>query len=329
MKKASLLLWAALTGSVLLMGCAMFKHSKGLQFYEPWFTHDSEDPANGSVKVTFLGVATLLIDDGDTQILIDGFFSRQSLWKVVTSQLYTNRKKVDDAISKYGMDRVKAIFVSHSHYDHAFDAPYVAQKTGATLHGSPSTLNIGRGGGLGDEQMTAFQPGIEVQTGAFSITAIPAKHSPPTFFNNNIGQTIDRPLSQPARVIKYVEGDSYDFLIKHAGKSIYILPSANYVEGLRDQYKADVVFLSIGNIARQSMAFKNALWENSIEKLKPSLVIPIHWDNFFTPLSGNLKMFPPVIDQTEKSFDFIIEKCREQNLGMKILQGGHSVVLFK
>ncbi len=32
-----------------------------------------------SVTVTWLGVTTLLFDDGETQILIDGFFSRPSL----------------------------------------------------------------------------------------------------------------------------------------------------------------------------------------------------------------------------------------------------------
>jgi L-ascorbate metabolism protein UlaG (beta-lactamase superfamily) len=306
----------------------MLRQSRGLQDYESWLTHNSENPANGSLKVTFLGVATLLIDDGETQILIDGFFSRQSLWKVVTSQLHTNRKKVDDAVSKYEMNRVKAIFVSHSHYDHAFDVAYVAQKTGAVLYGSPSTLNIGRGGGLGEEQMIPYDPEKEIHIGAFSITVIPAKHSPPGFFNSNIGKPIDRPLSQPARVIKYVEGASFDFLIKHAGKSIYIIPSANFVEGIRNKYRADVVFLSIANIASRDLSFKKAYWENSIEKLKPDLVIPIHWDNFFTPLTSNLQMFPPIIDKTEKSFDFIIEKCQEQNLDMKILQGGGSIVLF-
>lgn len=307
----------------------MFRHSRGLQDYEHWFTEDSDNPANGSVKVTFLGVTSLLLDDGVTQILTDGFFSRHGLWKVIASQMHTDRKKVDNAISKYKINRVKAIFVSHSHYDHAFDVAYVTQRTGAVLFGSPSTLNIARGGGLGEEQMATLEPGREVHIGAFSITAIPARHSPPSFFNKNIGHTIDRPLNQPARVFKYVEGGSYDFLIKHAGKSIYIIPSANYVEGMRDKYKADVVFLSIGNIAHQSIAFKNALWENSIEKLKPGLVIPIHWDNFFTPLTSSLEMFSPIIDNTGKSFDFMIEKSRKQNLDLKILQGGKSIVLFK
>ncbi|MEE4177607.1 MAG: MBL fold metallo-hydrolase [Bacteroides sp.] len=307
----------------------MFRHSRGIKDYESLFTQDLDNPSNGSVKVTFLGATSLLLDDGETQILTDGFFSRHGLWKVVTSQIHTDRKKVDNAISKYEINRVKAIFVSHSHYDHAFDVAYVTQRTGAVLFGSPSTLNIARGGGLGEEQMAPLEPGREVHMGAFSITAISARHSPPSFFNNNIGHAIDRPLSQPAWVFKYVEGGSYDFLIKHAGKSIYIIPSANYVEGMRDKYKADVVFFSIGNIAHQSIEFKNTLWENSIEKLKPDLVIPIHWDNFFTPLSSNLELFSPIIDNTGKSFDFMIEKCQKQNIDLKILQGGKSIVLFK
>ena len=39
-----------------------------------------EQAANpASVTATWLGVTTLLFDDGETQILIDGFFSRPSL----------------------------------------------------------------------------------------------------------------------------------------------------------------------------------------------------------------------------------------------------------
>ena len=37
------------------------------------------EPDSESIKVTWFGVTTLLIDDGTTQILIDGFFSRPSL----------------------------------------------------------------------------------------------------------------------------------------------------------------------------------------------------------------------------------------------------------
>ena len=38
----------------------------------------SPAPARGDVRVTFLGVSTLLFDDGETRIMTDGFFSRPS-----------------------------------------------------------------------------------------------------------------------------------------------------------------------------------------------------------------------------------------------------------
>ena len=37
------------------------------------------EPRADTVTVTWFGVTTLLFDDGDTQLLIDGFFSRPSL----------------------------------------------------------------------------------------------------------------------------------------------------------------------------------------------------------------------------------------------------------
>lgn len=329
MKKSLLLALSIYTCCTILIGCVAFRLSRGIQDYEFWFTHDSDSPCNGSIKVTFLGVTTLLVDDGETQILVDCYFSRHPLWKVATGKLKTNQKKVEDAVSKFGIDRLGAIFVSHSHFDHAIDVAYVAQKTGAMLHGSPSTLNIGRGGGLSEEQIIPFDAEKEVTIGAFTIIAIPSKHSPLRVLGNNIGKTIDQPLCQPERATKYVEGETYDFLIKHRENSIYIITSANFIEGMRDKYRADVVFLSIGYIARHGFEFIDPYWENSVEMLKPSLIIPIHWENFFTPLTNNMQLFSPIIDKTEKSFDFVIEKCIEENIDLKILQGGSSIVLFE
>ena len=39
--------------------------------------------ANASLTARWLGVATLLFDDGETQIMTDGFISRPSLFDVV------------------------------------------------------------------------------------------------------------------------------------------------------------------------------------------------------------------------------------------------------
>lgn len=313
---------------VTVLGFLVTIASGKIDDYESYYANDRVLPTNGSVKVRFFGVSTLLIDDGETQLLIDGFFSRPSLWRVLTSKVYTDEKLIDSIVAKYQMNRVAGVFVSHSHYDHAFDVAYLSKKTNATLHGSVSTLNIGRGGGLKEEQMALFRPGKEVHVGRFSITVIESKHSPPTIVNNDIAKVINAPLSQPSKASKYVEGGSFDFLIQHNGNSIYIKPSANCIEGALESIKADVLFLGIATLGRQSENFKEEYYKQTVGALNPKMVIPLHWDNFFLPVSKNLEMMPILMDNTRKGFDYLISKTKTDNVELKILQSGKSIILF-
>ena len=43
---------------------------------------------------------------------------------------------------------------------------------------------------------------------------IPSIHSKPTIINNDLGQTIDKPLRQPARLRDYKECGSCDFYVE-------------------------------------------------------------------------------------------------------------------
>ena len=116
--------------------------------YKNYYINDAAAPHHGAVKITFLGAASLLIDDGETQLMVDGFISRKPLWQVATSQLSTDKAATDALLSKLQVNRLQAVFASHSHYDHALDIAYIAQRTGAKLYGSSSTLNIGQGANL-------------------------------------------------------------------------------------------------------------------------------------------------------------------------------------
>jgi L-ascorbate metabolism protein UlaG (beta-lactamase superfamily) len=286
---------------------------------------DAAEPKDGTVKVTFLGTTTLLFDDGETQLMIDGFFTRPPLVRVVRGNLETDTKLVDAVLKKVKADRVKALFVAHSHYDHAFDSPYVARKTGAKLYGSASTLNIGRGGDVPDEQMVLFEAGKDYAVGKFTVTVLKGKHSPPIKgINDDLGQVIDKPLKQPATARDYKEGGAFDFLIKHGDHAILINPGANYIEGERDKVRADVAFLSTGSLGVQSKDFQNAYYDQTVGKVRPRLVIPIHWDNFLYPLSDKLE----AMGDTAAAFDFLIGRLKEDKIPFKILQGYQSVTLF-
>lgn len=303
--------------------------AKEMDAYQKYYSDNTLIPSNGSIKVTYLGVTSLLLDDGKTQLLIDCFFSRPSVFKVATSKISTDTAEVNTILSQYKIDRLKGIFISHSHYDHALDAAYMAKKTRAVLFGSQSTLSIGKGGGLSNKQMELFKDGWEKQFGDFSVTAISSKHSPATPLNNDLGKNITEPLSQPAKAVKYVEGGSYDFLIKHQGYIIYIKASANFIPEKLKGLRADALFLAVGTLGKRDSVFMNNYYRETVATLKPKIVVPIHWDNFLKPFSNNLEMMPRLMDKTYKAFDLLIDKKVDDNFEFKILQGGKSLVLSK
>lgn len=287
----------------------------------------------GKVKVTFLGTTTILFDDGKTQLLIDGFFTRSSFGKVVFSKLEADTTLIKSSLKKYEINRLKGVFTCHSHYDHAMDAPYVAKYTGAELHGSLSTLNIGRGANLPETQLKIYEPGIEKQFGDFSVTVLESKHSPPIkvfgiFKTKEKIHTIDNPLQTPATRKQFAEGGTYDILIKHGEYSILIKGSGNYIEGALKDHDIDVFMLGIPLIGKESKEFKETYYKETVSATKPELVIPIHWDNFFKPLSNELKANSRTGDNIKKSMNFMIEKTTRDNIEFKILQGEESILLF-
>jgi len=296
--------------------------------YKEYYVNDIGQPKNGEVKVTFFGVSTLLFDDGQTQLLIDGFFSRPPLWRALLTKIKSDTALIDDIVTTYKMDRVKGVFVTHSHYDHALDAAYIAKRTGARLYGSVSTLNIGRGGGLKEEQLSLFQPHQELQFGDFTVQVVSSKHSPGNALKDD-GVVIDKPLNQPAKVKAYSEGGSYDFYIRHKGNSIYVKPSPNYLEGALDSLKADVLFMGIATVAKKEQAWQDKFYQQTVGTLKPALLIPLHWDDFLHPVSKTLVMLPRFANDTPKDFDLFIKKTKADHIDFKILQGSGSIVLFK
>ena len=328
MKKKILLVLAIIIIVFILFVFYRTGPSGDINNYKAHFVNDTGQPMGKAVKVTFFGVSTLLFDDGETQILIDGFFSRPSLWRALITKIKSDTTLIDDMVTAYKMDRVEGLFVTHSHYDHALDVAYITKRTGATLYGSVSTLNVGRGGGVKQEQLSLFQPNENVQLGEFTVQVIPSKHSPGNALKDD-GVIIDKPLSQPAKIKAYSEGGSFDFYITHQGRSIYVKPSPNFIEGALDSLKADVVFMGIATVAKQELAWQDKYYEQTVGRLKPSLVIPLHWDDFTHPLSDELVMLPRFANDTPKDFDLFIKKTKADNIDFKILQGTKSIMLFK
>ena len=266
------------------------------------------------MKVTFFGTTTLLFDDGKDQIFFDAHMTRPSLMKYIFGSQPTDKKMVDEMLEAHHVDRLRAIFASHTHHDHVMDAPYIASRTGAVIYGSSSAMNVARGGDIPDEQMVEFKSNETYEIGGFRIKVIPSIHSKPTIINNDLGQTIDAPLRQPSKLRNYREGGSYDFYVEAEGKRIMIRPSFNYIEGQMDDYKADVLFLGVAGLQKADEATERKFYSETIDKLEPKLVIPVHWDNFFSPLSKPVVGMPKLVEKTEIVFFKLAKACEARGV---------------
>ena len=263
------------------------------------------------MKITYLGTTVLLFDDGTDQVLFDCHTTRPGIGRFLFSCLSTDTATADRVIKQFGFGRLRATFASHSHYDHVLDLPYYVNQCGGDVYGSPSALNVARGGGVPEASLHDFTEQREAQIGAFHIRVIPSIHSRTHWYNDDLGQTIDRPLVQPARKKAFKEGGSFDFIVTHAGKTYVIRPSCNYIEGQLDGVKADVLFLGISGLSKENAAWQHAFFAETVDKVHPELVIPLHWDKFFSPLYGPVRGLPRRFEDTGVSMHLLAAHCAE------------------
>ena len=271
------------------------------------------------LKITFFGTTTLLFDDGRDQILFDAHFTRPSIEKYIAgANVVTNTELCDKLIDLHHIDRLRAIFISHTHHDHVMDAPYVANRCGAMIYGSSSAKNVAIGEGVPSEKTVVFKDGSEYSVGAYKIRIIKSLHSKPTRFNDDLGIPIERPLVQPASLRDYKEGGSYDFYVEYGDKKILIRPSFNYIKGQLDGIQADVLFLGVAGLAKAEEDMEKVFFEETVEKTKARLVIPVHWDNFFASLEKPVEDMPELIEKTDVVFFKLAKYCEAHDVNCLI-----------
>lgn len=282
----------------------------------PW-EHLYESPAPpgpAALRTVFLGVSTILLDDGDSAVLTDGFFSRPGLLRMRFGRLRPDRARIDAGLRLAGTDRLDAVFVVHSHYDHALDAPEVAATTGARLIGSPSTRNIALGQGFPEGRFQPVVTGEPFAIGRLTLTALPARHSPGDLAPGRI----ERPLRLPVRATDYRTGDCYTLHVRHGERELLVHASAHSLPGALDGYGADTVYLGIGALGKQDEAFREEYWARLVTATGARRVVPVHWDDFFRPLDRPLRPFRAFLDDFTATMDFLTRKAATEGIALAL-----------
>ncbi|HNM83298.1 MAG TPA: MBL fold metallo-hydrolase [Mycobacterium sp.] len=271
-----------------------------------------------ALTVTWAGVSTLLVADGESALLTDGFFTRPSLPRVGLGRIGPSEPRIDGCLGRLGVRRLDAVLPVHTHYDHALDSAVVAERTGASLIGGASAANIGRGQGLSPDRIIVVDPAepvAPIRLGAFDVTLIESHHCPPDRFPG----VITAPLRPPVRTSAFRCGEAWSALLHHrpSDRRVLIQGSAGYLPGVLHGQRAEVAYLGLGQLGIQPQRYLVEYWTETVRAVGAHTVVGIHWDDFFRPLSKPLRALPYAVDDLDTSLRVLAELARAD--GVRLL----------
>ena len=266
------------------------------------------------LSATWMGVATLLLDDGSSALMTDGYFSRPGLARVAAGKVSPSPARVDGCLARAKVSRLDAVIPVHTHIDHVMDSALVADRTGAKLVGGESAANVGRGYGLPEDRLVIATSGEPITLGAFDVTLVESHHCPPDRFPGVIGA----PLIPPVKVSAYRCGEAWSTLVQHraSGRRLLIQGSAGFVKGALAGRRADAVYLSVGQLGLQPRSYLLDYWAETVRAVGASRVIVIHWDDFFRPLSEPLRALPYAGDDLDVSIRILDELAAHDGVAL-------------
>jgi L-ascorbate metabolism protein UlaG (beta-lactamase superfamily) len=232
-------------------------------------------PLPRGLELTWLGTASIRLAYQGTVMWIDPYVTRLPLGAFV------RRRVVPPAgaeIERW-IDRADAVLVGHTHFDHALDVPAIARRFGCPAYGSQSLRNLMGLHGLA-AQAIVVEPRRDYEVGPFRFHFVPSVHSKLRlgldipFAGELTCDHLDEMTPQAYRC-----GQVWGICIEVGGARIYHQGSADLLED--EIVDRDVDLFLCGISGRR---FTERYVERVVRALRPKLIVPTHYDDFFRPL---------------------------------------------
>ncbi|HEX2144878.1 MAG TPA: MBL fold metallo-hydrolase [Glycomyces sp.] len=241
------------------------------------------------VTVRWLGTNAWEVTGNGATVLVDPYVSRTYTGATKTGEFNPETKiAIDETAVDEHISVADSILITHAHFDHIADVPYVAEKTGATVLGTESHLNLLLAMDTPETQLAQVGGGelyrftdennVELYTVEVfrSSHGVSGKHKSLLFPGTRPGETPKR----PKRIKDLVEGGSLAYLVTFGEISLFFNAVPSFHEREIAGIRPTVLF----------MQGANPHYPDYEERLfaaigQPPYVIPTHWDDFEEPLT--------------------------------------------
>lgn len=232
------------------------------------------------LSLTWLGTAGFRLAYEGTVVWIDPYVTRLPFGQLVRRKVVPS----SDAELERWIDRADAVLVGHTHFDHALDVPAIARRTGATAYGSTSLHHLMALHGLAERAVTV-EPLRRYEVGPFRFHFVPSLHSK---LQLGLGVPYSGELTcdhvDELNPQAYKCGQVWGIAIEVAGMTLYHQGSCDLIEDAIDVKGVDVLLAGISG-----RRFTPHYFARIIGAIEPKLIVPTHYDDFFTPLGAPTK----------------------------------------
>ena len=247
---------------------------------------------------------------GETTVLIDPWLTR---FRTGTYSPAGADPETPIAVDPATIDRyvtaADLVLVTHGHYDHVPDIPHIADRTGATVLGTETHLNLLRALDAPDDQLSEVRGGEHIQFDGFEVHVVRSAHSlsGPRRRVTFAGTRPAAPPPRPRVIRDLVEGGSLAYVVTVGDTSVLDMGSANYVRRELDGLRPDVVLLQPGGAT-----VVDYVGELMDILGRPPLVVPTHWDDFDHPLDqpavdwGGLDALRTAVRRASPRTEFVV-----------------------
>jgi L-ascorbate metabolism protein UlaG (beta-lactamase superfamily) len=266
-----------------------------------------------------------MFSDGQSRLLVDGFFTRPSVPSLLFRAIDSDPSKVHQGLGE-GQPPVLAILTAHAHHDHALDVAAIADgQKQAIVVGTPSVSRLVQARHVSPDRVCVPADGQRLRFGPYTVTPLYVPHGSTAFFLSWIlDHRLNRDLPGPAWFGSYKDNRNLSYLIEYGERRILVHPSAGTPPTV---VEAETVFLGLGRVGRISETKARAYWDATVHT-GAAVVVPIHWDQFTTELDQPLINTTWLLDDVKKGRRRVCGYAKDRpHLSMVRLDAGEQLIL--